>query len=471
MSTLAEKEDLERSASVEVDSSTASLDKYLVEQKLNEEENDIKYRTCSWQKTAALLFSEYICLAILSFPWSYSVLGLIPGLILTAAVALSTLYTGLVLWEFCLKNPTVRDVCDIGQHLFWGKKWAWWFTAICFLLNNTFIQGLHVLVGAKYLNSISNHGACSVVFAVVTAVICFFFSMPRTFSGLTSLATFSAVTMFIAVILCIIFAGIQEHPANWDGTPITWKLIPEKGTTFAAGMSALLNIVYTFVGQIAYPSFIAEMKDPREFRKVLYMVTLAEFILFSLAGAIIYVYVGDYYMTAPAFGTLSRTYMKIAFSFAIPTIVFLGVLYSALSAKFVFFHIFKGTKHITTNTIKGWSVWIGIIAITWVAAFIIAEVIPFFSDLLSLMSSLFDTWFGFVFWGVAYIQLRHDERGDGWWKNLDLKGYFMLGLNIFLILCGFFVLGPGTYSAVDSIVVSYRTGAVGSVFSCASNGF
>lgn len=55
-----------------------------------ERENEIKYRTCSWQKvgtsmsvciiyrltvtchlpkTAALLFSEYICLAILSFPW------------------------------------------------------------------------------------------------------------------------------------------------------------------------------------------------------------------------------------------------------------------------------------------------------------------------------------------------------------------------------------------------------------------
>lgn len=34
----------------------------------------------------------------------------------------------------------MRDVCDIGQMLFWGKKWAWWFTAIMFILNNTFIQ-------------------------------------------------------------------------------------------------------------------------------------------------------------------------------------------------------------------------------------------------------------------------------------------------------------------------------------------
>ena len=76
----------------------------------------------------------------MSFPWSYSVLGLVPGLILTVVVAAVVLYTSLVLWEFCLRHPEVRDVCDIGQMLFWGKSWAWYATAVMFILNNTFIQ-------------------------------------------------------------------------------------------------------------------------------------------------------------------------------------------------------------------------------------------------------------------------------------------------------------------------------------------
>ena len=42
-----------------------------------------------------------------------------------------------MLWEFCLRHPEVRDVCDIGQMLFWNKKWAWWATAVMFILNNT----------------------------------------------------------------------------------------------------------------------------------------------------------------------------------------------------------------------------------------------------------------------------------------------------------------------------------------------
>lgn len=447
------------------------LEKYLLAQQALEQENGIKYRTCSWQKTAALVFSEYICLAILSFPWSYSVLGLIPGLILTFVTALSTLYTGITIWEFCLKNPNVRTVCDIGQHLFWGKKWAWWFTAACFLLNNTFIQALHVLVGSKYLNSISNHALCSVVFGVIAAIICFIFSIPRTFSGLSHLASFSAATMFIAVVLCMAFAGAQEHPAGFDGTPVHWNLIPVKGTNFAAGMSAFLNIVYTLVGQITYPSFIAEMEDPRDFKKVLYLVTVAEVVVFSLAGSIVYVYVGDAYMTAPAFGSLDNVYMKVAFSFAVPTIVFLGVLYSTVSSKFIFQYFFDDTVHAKEHTAFGWAVWVLIVAGTWVIAFVIAEVIPFFSDLLSLMSSLFDTWFGFIFWGVAYFQMRGQEQGAGWWKRQGIYGNIMIGLNILLIITGLVCLGPGTYSAVQSIVTNYQTGSVSGVFSCANNGF
>jgi amino acid permease len=76
----------------------------------------------------------------MSFPWSYSVLGLVPGIIVTVVIAALVLYTSLVLWEFCLRHPEVRDICDIGQMLFWGKKWAWWITAFMFIMNNTFIQ-------------------------------------------------------------------------------------------------------------------------------------------------------------------------------------------------------------------------------------------------------------------------------------------------------------------------------------------
>ena len=82
----------------------------------------------------------------MSFPWSYSVLGLGPGVVVTVAVAASVQYTSLILWRFCLKHPEVRDVCDIGKALFGGSELAYNLTAVMFILNNTFIQGIVILI-------------------------------------------------------------------------------------------------------------------------------------------------------------------------------------------------------------------------------------------------------------------------------------------------------------------------------------
>ncbi|KAF9267084.1 hypothetical protein L218DRAFT_856240 [Marasmius fiardii PR-910] len=430
-----------------------------------EKDHEIKYRSCSWQKTAALLFSEYICLAIMSFPWSYSVLGLVPAIICTLAIAASVLYTSLILWRYCLKHPEMRDVCDIGKKLFGGATWAYNITAVFFILNNTFIQGLHVLVGSKLLNTLTNSSQCSVVFAVVSTLICLLCSLPRTFSQLAHLGTFSAVTMGIAVLLSIIFAGIQGHPFGYiEGDEPIVTAFPVAGTTFVSGMSAFLNIMYTFCGQICLPSFIAEMENPKDFPKALWAVTIAEIVVFSLCGALMYHFVGSQYMTSPAFGSLQPLYKKIAFSFAIPTLVFLGSLYSVVTARFIFVRIFENSRHRHSNTVVGWFSWIGILSVLWAVAFVIAEVIPFFSDILSLASSLFDCWFGYIFWAMAYLQMNPgNQKWDGTGKKIETL------LNYFFIVFGLYVLFGGTYTSVQSIIDSYHTNNLHEVFTCASN--
>lgn len=137
------------------------------------------------------------------------------------------------------------------------------------MLNNTFIEALHILVGAEYLNTMtaadSISGCRTVQFAVAVTVICWLCSLPRTFDMMSKLATLSAFFTFVSVLLATVFAGIQDHPAGYDpsmGEPIV-NAIPTKSTSYVAGMSAFLNISYTFIGQITLPSFIAEMRDPR----------------------------------------------------------------------------------------------------------------------------------------------------------------------------------------------------------------
>jgi hypothetical protein len=169
---------------------------------------------------------------------------------------------------------------------------------------------------------------------------------------------------------------------------------------------------------------------------------------------------------------------------------------------------------------------------TWIAAFIIANVIPFFSSrkqpssltsskhcanrglVLSLMSSLFDSFFGFIFWGVAYFRMRkadgsvallHDRSFRGWFEGIlnivsilprrqvhlqkqcfdhctglgtSRAGFPVVVLlqsrrltfQQLIILAGIFILTVGTYASVEGIIEEFEAGDVGSVFQCASNG-
>jgi hypothetical protein len=85
------------------------------------------------------------------------------------------------------------------------------------------------------------------------------------------------------------------------------------------------------------------------------------------------------------------------------------------------------------------------------------------------MSSLFDSFFGFIFWGVAYFRMR---KADGFVlaRRKNIGGYLEAALNILIILTGIFFLTAGTYASVQAIVDEFHAGTVGSVFGCASNG-
>ena len=153
---------------------------------------------------------------------------------------------------------------------------------------------------------------------------------------------------------------------------------------------------------------------------------------------------------------------------------------SNVSSQFLFQEIFdKSSVHRNSHTVRGWLVWGGLNAILWVIAFVIAEVIPFFSDLLSLMSSLFDCSFGFFFWARAYFKLKklYYQKTEG--ESLNLVQIFSRSslltkleiiLNLILVVIGFYILGPGLYATIQSIVWSYEDSLYGHPFSCASNG-
>lgn len=126
------------------DKHSAVREKVLTGDDASSELVQIVERQLSWQQAAALLFTEYVVLAILAFPYSFQILGMAGGVISTVIIGLSVLYTSHVLWRFCMQYPEIRDICDAAYIVAGRSRIAWGAAFIGLALNNWFIMGLHL---------------------------------------------------------------------------------------------------------------------------------------------------------------------------------------------------------------------------------------------------------------------------------------------------------------------------------------
>lgn len=136
--------------------------------------------------------------------------------------------------------------------------------------------------------------------------------------------------MFSAIVLTLAFSGAQgRNPSGLDpADPVRITAFAPKGTTFVAGLNAILNILFTWVGQIVYPTFISETARPEDFPKALYAVTIAEFALFLTVGIVVYWYTGQY-AGAPAVTVISNLkYKKAAFAPVLVVSILIGIIVS-----------------------------------------------------------------------------------------------------------------------------------------------
>ncbi|GAA6046556.1 hypothetical protein JCM3770_006207 [Rhodotorula araucariae] len=427
----------------------------------------IQERKLTWLQAAALLLTEYVVLAILAFPYSFSVLGYAGGTLTTVIVGISAYYTSLALWRFCAAHPEVRDIADAAQVLCGGHRIGWYIGFSALALNAWCIMGLHAVAGATAVQTIRDGSEVTLVWAVAITVIMWFFSNIRDFSSMTALGLVAAGTMFVAVLVVLCGHGVQGHPSGWTaGMTITHSVWAPEGTTFVAGMNAVMNVVYTFVGHALIPSFIGDMERPQDFPKALGISMTAQILLYTITGAVVYRYTGIELTTAPAYGSLISKYGKVAAGLVLPTIVIVGILYSLVVSRAIFFQIFReGSRHRSSHTVKGWLTWFAVVFVGWVISFIIGEAVPFFSDLLSLISSLFSSWFGYTMWACAWWQMNKGRRTAGPRQTAELV------LNGVILVTGLFFFVAGTYASVQSIIDSYHAGAVKTPFTRANTGF
>ncbi|KAJ6119499.1 hypothetical protein N7523_003779 [Penicillium sp. IBT 18751x] len=400
----------------------------------NEEFAEIKYKTLKWWQCGLLMICESVSLGVLSLPSAMATLGFVPGVILIVGLGLLATYTGYNIGLMRERYPHIQNLGDAGEILL-GPIGRELFGLGQFLFC-IFVMGSHILTFRVMMNTITDHGTCSIVFALVGMLISLVLSIPRTMRGMTLISFCSFVSIFSAVMITMISVGVEEHPGR-----IIEATVPNDLYT---AFQAVSNIVFAYCAHVAFFGLIAEMETPKDFKKSLFMLQGFEICLYLTAAVVIYYFVGSD-VQSPALISAGPLMKKVAFGVAIPTIVGAGVVNGHIGLKYIYFRLTAKSDLLHSRGWKSVTLWLALGVSCWVVAWIIAEAIPVFSDLNSLISALFASWFSYGLSGVYWLHLNAGQ----WWSSP--KKIALTVLNMFIVLFGLILCVLGLYASGTAI--------------------
>jgi hypothetical protein len=286
---------------------------------------------------------------------------------------------------------------------------------------------------------------CSLVFGVVSALILLLLAVPSSFADVTILGYVDFASIIIAIGITIISTGIQASDSPGGLAAVDWSVFPKQDLSFSEAYVAIGNIVFAYSFATCQFSFMDEMHTPHDFTKSIFSLGALEIVIYTVTGATLYAFVGSD-IQSPALLSAGSTISKVVFGIALPVIFISGSINTIVAGRLILTRAFEDSVIGYVNTPRGWAVWLSLISCFTLLAWIIAEAIPFFNDLLSIASALFTSGFSFYIPPIMWFMLL--RKGNVFSK----KNLLLTAINAGVFVFGVAVLVCGLYSSIEDIV-------------------
>ncbi|PYH48964.1 amino acid transporter [Aspergillus saccharolyticus JOP 1030-1] len=415
----------------------------------SEECAEVKYRTLGWWHCGILMVAENVSIGILSLPSAVATLGLVPAIIIMIGISFIAWYTAYIIYQFKMRYLHIHSMGDAGEVILgrFGRE----LLGGGQLLFLVFVMASHILTFTVAMNTITDHGTCTIVFGVVALVISCIGSLPRTLGNVYWISFASFLSIAIAVIVTMIAVGVQNTGSI--------HLDAVTHHSFKTQFLAVSNILFAYVGHASFFGFVSEMEHPREFPKSIAVLQVIDTSLYIVSAVVIYRYVGVD-VASPALSSAGPVMKKVAYGLALPTVLIAGIVNGHVAAKYVYVRLFRGTNHMHETTFLSRGSWVAIALVLWVLSWVIAESIPIFNDLLSFITALLGCWFAFGFPAIFWFVLNKGQWFSSPWK------IFLSVINLCILGIAFITCGLGLWVSGDAI----SNDSNNSVWTCASNG-
>lgn len=409
-------------------------------------EGSAHFHRLGWKRLAIVTIVEAVALGALSLPSAYHTLGMFPGVFLTITLGMISIFTSYLVGQVKLAHPYIANYADAGRLLFgrFGRIGYELFGA-ALVLELVMVVGSHALTGSIALVDINGGHVCSIVFSAVSAIILLILAIPPSFTEVAILGYIDFVSILAAIGITVIATGIQASNSAGGLSGVEWSAWPKEGISFSEAFVAVSNIIFAFSFAIGQFSFMDEMHTPTDYMKSIWASGFIQIGIYTLTGALCYAFIGPS-VQSPALLSAGPLISKIAFGVAIPVIFISGSINSTVALRYLHGRMYKNSHLRYINTPMGWASWIILVVIFTIIAWVIAEAIPIFSDLLSLASALFVSGFSFYIPAIMWFALLCKGK---WYSRENI---LISAGSILAFIIGAVTLVAGTYSTIVDIV-------------------
>jgi len=336
-------------------------------------------RKQQWFHAAFILIAEIVGTGVMALPETFSLIGAVPGTVVLLSFAFASWFAGILLWRLQVWFPEGITYGDMAFAVLGrkGQKLVFFFIYVAFFGN----LAIYVLTCAESLQAAFSwhRDWCKWWFTVATVVFLVPFCQLRTLHHVSFAAAASSMSIFVALII-ILYETFHDEP------DIGIDSMDEKQAGFFTFVSALTTAIFAFGGQGLFFETMAEMKQPNDFPKSLAVSTigiLSVYLLVALSCNAVYGQriKGNILFSLPDGPLKSTASFLLFFHVCISFVLAQQVVGRAI-------HVRWRPQNVDTGTNEERQDWFAISSFQILAAFLIANGIPFFSHLMGLVAAI-----------------------------------------------------------------------------------
>jgi len=238
----------------------------------------------SWPKIAYIIVANFLGAGVLSIPFAASQLGYVLFVAFLTAVYLASLLSGKAFYAAFTALPKSRALSDIGKACY-GAAGETTVRFFQYLYMSLVLIILHLTCAISLGRIIP--GLCVVIYSIIVAGVMITLLQVRDMSEVGTLSLVGTATILIVVLIALIGLPIKD-----SGSGGGESLFPGQHSTVILLGVSMVDVVFSFAGQIIYVELQSEMEEPKDFMKSMYTANTIMYVCYLLVGCVGYHFVG-----------------------------------------------------------------------------------------------------------------------------------------------------------------------------------